>query len=183
MFARRFFPGRYFAPRFFPPAAAAPAGPPARRYVVPGYYRARRTLRTADLTGATPVSYFDTVRTANPELRFAAGERADVRLPVTLPADVALTDFEAFELYIWADPAYPREGGTFFVRGNPAADGWTLAATLQGEVVSDTVLSFVGTLPDPGGFRSHVLAAWALGGTAGPACLVYPTWLTLVPGR
>jgi hypothetical protein len=55
MFARAFYALRYFAARFFPQSQgdAPAASAPGRRYVVPGAYRAARTLPTADLSGGS----------------------------------------------------------------------------------------------------------------------------------
>lgn len=119
---------------------------------------------------------------------FACGETVEVVVPVTLPAGRVLADFASFALYLWADPEFPREGSHAFVRANPAADGWVKVSTFAGtpaEASGDTpaTVTYTGTLPAAGGYRSHVLAAWAIGGTAGDSCLVYPSWLTLVPGR
>jgi hypothetical protein len=115
-----------------------------------------------------------------PEQRCAAGELAAFSVPVTPTGSVAL--FASFALYVWEDPEYEREGAAAGDPIDPIAGGWPLAATLTGTPATDTV-TFAGTLPSAAGERRYVFSAWGLGGTAGPACLIYPTWLTLVPGR
>jgi hypothetical protein len=117
-----------------------------------------------------------------PEYDFAAGELVEISVPVTLAGSVTLADFDTFEMPIWEDPDYPRQGADAAVPIDPAGSGWTEAATLDGDASGDTV-TYTGTLPTGAGVRRYVFAAWGLGGTAGPACLVRPTWLTLVPGR
>lgn len=116
-----------------------------------------------------------------PAEEWAAGERAVVTVPVTLPDDVTLADFGTFELVVWEDPGYPR-AGTPASPPDPVAGGWGEAVVFDG-TAGDGVVEFVGTMPAAAGVRRYAFAAWGLGGTAGDACLVYPMWLTLVPGR
>lgn len=118
---------------------------------------------------------------STPTYKFAAGELVSIGVPVTLPAGVTLAAFGSFELYVWEDPDYPRQGADAAEPIDPAGDGWELAATLAG-TASGSTATYAGTLPDGAGVRRYVFSAWGLGGTAGPACLVYPSWLTLVPG-
>jgi hypothetical protein len=145
------------------------SGAPGRQYTFP----------TANLASGGGV-LAQTIR-QTPVLKFGAGELLEFEVPVTLPAGITLAGFASFALYVYGpDPLWPRTGAAAGPDPDPDAENWPVT-TLTGTGSGSTV-TYTGTLPADAGFRRYILAAWALGGTAGPACLVYPTWLTLVPG-
>lgn len=113
-------------------------------------------------------------------LSWPASQVQLVRVPITLADGHTIASWASFVLTIREDPDYPRSGADLYDPLNPVGS-WDAVVESAGTAYGSDEVRFSVTVPADPGIQRYALDVWGIGGTAGDACFIPATWLTVTP--